>query len=298
MVYNIPQQPQSYQYGWYGNVPPQQQRPFGATIPSEVGVAQQPYFPGGLPTVSAPNMSLSNTTTATAHGTQYYNPTSQQQLTNSYEAYQQPNPVTNAEIGQRTDMESNHAPASPTTRRSEAFANYHRLLRKTLEHAQLDELNEAAEGLRAMADELLGNVQRLGPKSTGFECQTLLLTHPAGLVFDDLEQRDFRLALWNNFNNAWLAVLNRQMDISQMELSRGEKLETPKGRISGATLQAMGDQLTNLCNDVDEWGLVDYEIGVWEEQIIDCKSCTSDVVYTYQFHSLQYWTLASKSRSS
>ena len=29
----------------------------------------------------------------------------------------------------------------------------------------------------------------------------------------------------------------------------------------------------NLCNDVDEWGLVDYEMGVWEEQIIDCTFC-------------------------
>lgn len=34
----------------------------------------------------------------------------------------------------------------------------------------------------------------------------------------------------------------------------------------------MGDELLDLCTShLEKWGLVDYELGVWEEQIIDGK---------------------------
>ena len=101
----------------------------------------------------------------------------------------------------------------------------------------------------------------------------------AGLTRDDLwlkETREemvqikaWRLQLWQNFNNCWLAVLQKQRDMSQEELDTGQKAQPPQTRISRDYLERMGNELTGLCDAVEKYGLVDYEIGVWEEQIID-----------------------------
>lgn len=41
--------------------------------------------------------------------------------------------------------------------------------------------------------------------------------------------------------------------------------------LSKAALQNLGDELTRLCDGLEKSGLVDYEMGVWEEEIILCK---------------------------
>lgn len=94
-------------------------------------------------------------------------------------------------------------------------------------------------------------------------------------MFDDVTKRTGRLRLWHNFNNTWLAVLTKQKDVSDEILKAmvsGTSTAAPQiVLISTQTLQRLGDELIPLCNGVDEWGLVDYEMGVWEEQIIDSK---------------------------
>ena len=41
--------------------------------------------------------------------------------------------------------------------------------------------------------------------------------------------------------------------------------------LSKTALQHLGDELTRLCDGLEKAGLVDYEMGVWEEEIIHCK---------------------------
>ena len=41
--------------------------------------------------------------------------------------------------------------------------------------------------------------------------------------------------------------------------------------LSKAALRRLGDELTRLCDGLEKSGLVDYEMGVWEEEIIRCK---------------------------
>jgi hypothetical protein len=40
----------------------------------------------------------------------------------------------------------------------------------------------------------------------------------------------------------------------------------------------MGDELVRLCNEIESYGLVDHEYGVWEEQIIDSR-CDPFLLY-------------------
>lgn len=52
------------------------------------------------------------------------------------------------------------------------------------------------------------------------------------------------------------------MEPGQQQLSRSQSL------ITRASLEKMGKELIRLCDDIERYGLVDYQYGVWEEQII------------------------------
>jgi hypothetical protein len=68
-------------------------------------------------------------------------------------------------------------------------------------------------------------------------------------------------------NNCWLALLQKQLDIDH-GLAATEYL--PKGHsiLSLARMEAMGHDLIQLCDKLEPLGLVDYEIGIWEEEIL------------------------------
>ncbi len=50
-----------------------------------------------------------------------------------------------------------------------------------------------------------------------------------------------------------------------------EALYGPQSLISQADLERMGKELVRLCDNVEPHGLVDYQYGVWEEQIVASK---------------------------
>ena len=51
----------------------------------------------------------------------------------------------------------------------------------------------------------------------------------------------------------------------------GQKLALGQSILSKAAIQRLGDELTRLCDGLEKSGLVDYEMGVWEEEIINRK---------------------------
>jgi hypothetical protein len=72
--------------------------------------------------------------------------------------------------------------------------------------------------------------------------------------------------MWNNFNHAWLSLLQRQKDLMESgQLQRSQNLVPREG------LEKMGKEIVRLCDGVERHGLVDYQYGVWEEQIIASK---------------------------
>ena len=95
-----------------------------------------------------------------------------------------------------------------------------------------------------------------------------LLTVLAGLTRDQQDLHSERLKLWKDFNTCWLAVLQKQKDTTQEMMASGRNVLPPQSVIDTSFLNHMGEKLVSLSDGMESHGLVDYEMGVWEEEII------------------------------
>jgi hypothetical protein len=91
-----------------------------------------------------------------------------------------------------------------------------------------------------------------------------------GLTRDEHNLHDARLRLWGEFNRAWLVTLQRQFDMTQEMMQTTRQPREPQSLMNTQTLERLGQELVRLCDIVEKHGLVDYQIGVAEEEIIDC----------------------------
>ena len=119
-----------------------------------------------------------------------------------------------------------------------------------------------------------------------------------GLCSDENIVQSDRLTLWNDFNHAWLTLLQKQLELTDQAeaanpqltaIARDSTLDHPAAVASrtamgiasmltpGQTilsrpeLEALGDELVRMCDTVMHRALVDYQIGVAEERIIQGK---------------------------
>ncbi|EXK26546.1 hypothetical protein FOMG_16871 [Fusarium oxysporum f. sp. melonis 26406] len=69
--------------------------------------------------------------------------------------------------------------------------------------------------------------------------------------------------LWNDFNHAWLGLGQRQIDV----MTSSQQLWRTQNLVSEAMIKKMGNELIRLCDGIERHGLVDYQYGVWEDQI-------------------------------
>lgn len=157
----------------------------------------------------------------------------------------------------------------------EAYASYQSALKEIFQNIRNGVLAAASDSLLNVSDWLLSHVVELGtiPK-TGFlfgkQSEDLADRRKCalGLTSDDQNLHGERIKLWNDFNHAWLAMFQRQkeiMELGQQSQQRAQSLIPQEG------LQKMGKELVRLCDSIERHGLVDYQYGVWEEQIIDSK---------------------------
>ena len=91
-----------------------------------------------------------------------------------------------------------------------------------------------------------------------------------GLTRDDEQLHDGRVRLWDEFNRAWLVSLQRQFDLAQ-RLGSGQTLEQGQSIMDVATLDRLSSELVRLCDSIEKHGLVDYQMGVAEEDIMESK---------------------------
>lgn len=84
---------------------------------------------------------------------------------------------------------------------------------------------------------------------------------------DDASLHADRIKLWDNFNHAWLALGQKQVDLmsSRPQQSRSQHL------LSQETIEQLGNELVRLCDGLERHGLIDYQYGVWEDQIVAGK---------------------------
>lgn len=147
---------------------------------------------------------------------------------------------------------------------------YQVALKRTFESTCAGRLAEAGRSLLEISEWLLGHAGELGrlgvsKNSSGW------LTHCAGLLHDDQALHAGRIKLWNEFNTCWLAVLQTQKDGTQRMLNSARPPSPPRDLIQEGMLERMGDEVVRLCDIMERHGLVDYQMGVWEEEIISSE---------------------------
>ncbi|KAI1981247.1 hypothetical protein LOZ55_000743 [Ophidiomyces ophidiicola] len=143
----------------------------------------------------------------------------------------------------------------------EAYNQYQQALRQTFENIRAGRLNTASRALIDMSEWLLGNAVDLG------------------LVRDEEHLHTDRIKLWDEFNTCWLALFQKQKDNTQtMFDSASASLEV----LTEGVLTKMGKELVRLCDRVEQYGLVDYQMGVWEEEILCVLGQCLDLVEQYE----------------
>ena len=58
----------------------------------------------------------------------------------------------------------------------------------------------------------------------------------------------------------------KQKDVTSEAMRTGRK---PEDMLSVGRIKILMDDLVGMCNQLEPYGLVDFEMGIWEEQIID-----------------------------
>lgn len=80
-----------------------------------------------------------------------------------------------------------------------------------------------------------------------------------------------RIKLWEEFNTAWISALQRQKELTMEMLDTGQRPHHPQSLLESVQMEGMGKELVRLCDIMEKHGLVDYQMGVWEEEIITRK---------------------------
>lgn len=88
---------------------------------------------------------------------------------------------------------------------------------------------------------------------------------------DDETHHSQRLTLWEEFNHCWLALLQKQKEMVEKMAATGQRPQQPQSVVEYDYLEKMGTQLVKNCDNMEKHGLVDYQMGVWEEEIIASK---------------------------
>ncbi|CAG8929233.1 unnamed protein product [Penicillium salamii] len=97
------------------------------------------------------------------------------------------------------------------------------------------------------------------------------------LLRDDSIHYPDRLELWSNFNLCWLAVCQKQKDLLQDLIASGHQ-STQVSLIRRDRMESMGTDLIQLCDQLEQHGLVDYQMGIWEEEILSVLSQCLDLM--------------------
>ena len=88
-----------------------------------------------------------------------------------------------------------------------------------------------------------------------------------------------RIIFWDNFNICWLALLQRQRDDTEQMLDSGRPPALPLDLLPKDSLEEMGNELISLCDGLEKHGLVDYQMGVSEQDIIESKPSSTPICH-------------------
>ncbi|KAF2165186.1 hypothetical protein M409DRAFT_24571 [Zasmidium cellare ATCC 36951] len=133
----------------------------------------------------------------------------------------------------------------------QAFNNYQAQIRTLFTNVRAEQLRDVGQLLMDISHYLLGNAEALG------------------LTRDDDNLHDDRIRLWDEFNNAWRAALQAQFDMTREWIRDNQPRREPRSVMNQQTLETLSRELVRLCDSIEKHGLVDYQMGVAEEEIMD-----------------------------
>lgn len=264
VMYNVPGQQQTSPQSPYEPVQPYQQPRQSAAIEvltNQFGVPPQYYETG--PT-SAPASAIGQPLPSPYNQLSYTNqgPASRDSIGSAYASgMADTNPTPQSAFGQ-----SNYA----TGELDVAYTHYQAELKKTFESVRDRRLMEAGQSLVNITEWLLGNAEMLGKLHRSILCLNEQLKLTTGLVRDDEQMHADLIKLWEQFNTGWLAALQTQKEMTNEMLETGQQPRAPHSLMDTDQMEAMGKELVRLCDIMEKHGLVDYQMGVWEEEIISC----------------------------
>ena len=93
-----------------------------------------------------------------------------------------------------------------------------------------------------------------------------------GLTVDEVTLHADRIRLWGEFNTAWLSIFQKQKDM----LESGQRIQHPQSLMSQEFINKMAKDLIRMCDAIEKHGLIDYQYGVAEEQIIQSTCIQGD----------------------
>ncbi|OTB05761.1 hypothetical protein M426DRAFT_21501 [Hypoxylon sp. CI-4A] len=242
MMYNVPQaSAQSTVYDTSQQFPSRQP---AALQMMQTDVAT-PYFPSEPSTAATTSTLQQQPGSSNTSAVYQQSPAGQRTILQNYSSGMAPVPGM-AQTTSTPEQPMEETEYSQTTEMAEAYEHYQTALREVFTNIRNGVLEAASESLLNISEWLLSKVVELG------------------LSADDENLYRDRIKMWQDFNHAWLSLFQKQKDImeSGLQLQRGQTLINEEG------LRKMGKEIVRLCDGIDRHGLVDYEYGVWEENII------------------------------
>ncbi|OTA61178.1 hypothetical protein K449DRAFT_71374 [Hypoxylon sp. EC38] len=240
MMYNVPQaSPQSAVYDTSQQFPSRQP---AALQMMQTDVAT-PYFPNE-PTNAATTSTLQSHAGSSSTSAVYQqSPTSQRTMLQNYSSGIAPmGGMAQTSTSEQAIEEPEFAQNAEMTA---AYQHYQSALREVFTNIRNGVLQVASESLLNISEWLLSKVVELG------------------LTGDNEHLHRDRIKMWHDFNHAWLSLFQKQKDMMESgQLQRGQTL------VSEERLRKMAEEIVRLCDGIERHGLVDYEYGVWEENII------------------------------
>ncbi|KAB2571428.1 37s ribosomal protein s9 [Lasiodiplodia theobromae] len=264
MMYNVPAQQQAAPQAPYDSVQQYQPRQSAAieVLSTQFGVPQQYYgVPGESGPTSAPAAGMAAQNVPAQYPSLSYttqSPVGRDPLAPAYAAGMS-DPTTAGSHG--AYPQGNYAAQTQgASDWDNTYAEYQTQVKRTFECIRDGRLSEGGGCLLRITKWLLGNAEALG------------------LVRDDEPMHGERLKLWEEFNTAWLSILQKQKEMVQEMAEAGQAPRPPQSLMEYDFMESMGKELVGLCDSMEKHGLVDYQMGVWEEEIVAILTKTLDTM--------------------
>ncbi|KAF7712688.1 Uncharacterized protein PECH_001665 [Penicillium ucsense] len=136
---------------------------------------------------------------------------------------------------------------------------YQRALCSTLDQIRAGRLVDASRSMVEISEWLVTNARDLG------------------LLSDNHKQHSRRLQFWNDFNICWLALCQKQKNLTQDIITTGHQASSTT-LLSRDRMEEIGKDLIHFCDQLEQHGLVDYQMGIWEEEILSVLGQCLDLI--------------------